>query len=92
LPLRPSLAKTDRAFHLLASESPDAFRLLIDLALPDLLPAGARVDKEDLDESRLDIPAAELCTLVAQSLAENRATRTQKYMAAVAAATQREVH
>jgi hypothetical protein len=53
-----SLAKTDRAFHLLATESPDAFRLLIDLALPDLLPAGARVDKEDLDESRLDIPAA----------------------------------
>jgi hypothetical protein len=52
------LAKTDRAFHLLASESPDAFRLLIDLALPDLLPAGACVNKEDLDESRLDIPAA----------------------------------
>jgi hypothetical protein len=43
---------------LLASESPDAFRVLIDLALPGLLPRNARVDPEDLDESRLDVPAS----------------------------------
>ena len=53
-----SVASSDRAFHLLASESPDTFRQLIELALPGLLPEGARVDREDVDESRLDVPAA----------------------------------
>ena len=52
------MASSDRAFHLLASESPDAFRELIDLVLPGLLPKDARLHPEDLDESRLDIPAA----------------------------------
>jgi hypothetical protein len=52
------VASSDRAFHLLASESPDAFRQLVDLALPGLLPGDARIDPEDLDDSRLDVPAA----------------------------------
>jgi hypothetical protein len=54
----PAVASSDRAFHLLANESPDAFRELIDLALPGLLPRNARIDLEDLADSRLDVPAA----------------------------------
>jgi hypothetical protein len=57
---------SDRAFRALARARPDVLVALIRVARPDLLPEGATLDQEAVDDPHLDLPPAMDADLVAR--------------------------